>query len=87
MQVSFKLLNMQDLRAKNQWTGIWTIFGLQWTKKGAENITCINTLRLSDFESQASKQLFLRQHESTNGHFLFFSQPIKNEDIHQPKNN
>ena len=62
---------MHNLRAKNHWTSNKTV-------TAAGNRTCIITLQLSDFKSQASLSQWKR--------FIFSNQPIENQDIYRPKN-
>ena len=49
----------------------------------AKNITCIITLRLSNFKSQASLIEFVRHHELTNENVSSSNQTIEN--IYRPK--
>ena len=61
---------MHDLPAKSQWTGTRTI-------TAAGNRTCVITLRLSDFRSQTSLTLLLRNYELTSENVYFLTNQSK----------
>ena len=70
-------------------TATRTICCVQWTLKATGNKTCVITLRLNNFESQASQRFFLRQHESilfgsrrSPNHVAVFSAPISSRRPH-----